>query len=133
MSTGAGNMDIKAAKGKVRLMNAVFYAHHGVMQEEHRIGGRYEVDVTMSIDFMQAARSDALADTVDYAEVYVVIKELVMKNKFYLIEKLAYLIATSILKSFAQVDDVEVTVRKVNPPVGGTCDRAEAMFTASRK
>ncbi|PSQ81373.1 MAG: dihydroneopterin aldolase, partial [Bacteroidetes bacterium QS_1_65_9] len=26
-------------------MNAVFYGHHGVMQEEHRVGGRYEVDV----------------------------------------------------------------------------------------
>ena len=31
----------------VRLVNAVFYAHHGVMKEEHKIGGRYEVDVAM--------------------------------------------------------------------------------------
>ena len=37
--------------GSVRLINAVFYAHHGVMKEEHRIGGRYEVDVSMDVNF----------------------------------------------------------------------------------
>ena len=43
----------------VRLVNAVFYAHHGVMQEEHRIGGRYEVDVAMDLDFEEAAKEEA--------------------------------------------------------------------------
>ncbi|MEM8600962.1 MAG: dihydroneopterin aldolase, partial [Bacteroidota bacterium] len=38
----------------VRLTNAVFFAHHGVMPEEHRIGGRFEVDVAMDLDVTDA-------------------------------------------------------------------------------
>nr|WP_243664118.1 dihydroneopterin aldolase [Rhodothermus marinus] len=54
------------SRGIVRLVNAVFYAHHGVTQEEHRIGGRYEVDVAMELNVEEAARTDALEKTVDY-------------------------------------------------------------------
>ncbi|MBL7977966.1 MAG: dihydroneopterin aldolase [Bacteroidetes Order II. Incertae sedis bacterium] len=119
-------------KGMVRLMNAVFYAHHGVMQEEHRIGGRYEVDVIMRLDFQKAAETDELDATVDYGAVYEVIRELVTTNKFYLIERLAFLIGEAIMYKFSIVEAAEVTVRKVNPPVGGTCDKAEAVFEIIR-
>ena len=100
--------------GTVRLVNAVFYGHHGVMQEEHQIGGRYEVD--------------DLSETVNYEEVYGFVKDLVTENNFYLIEKLAYLIAHRVVEAYPDVEAVEVTVRKPNPPVGGPCDRAEAVY-----
>jgi dihydroneopterin aldolase len=114
--------------GTVRLVNAVFYAHHGVMEEEHRIGGRYEVDVAVDLDFEAAARHDDLSQTVDYEAVYDAVHELVTKNNFYLIEKLAYLIAHRVAEAYPQVDSIEVVVRKPNPPVGGPCDRAEAVY-----
>lgn len=114
--------------GTVRLVNAVFYAHHGVMQEEHRIGGRYEVDVAIELDLEVAAVSDDLAATVDYERVYGLVREIVTRNRFFLIERLAYLIAHQVLEAYPEVEAVEVTVRKPNPPVGGTCDRAEAVY-----
>ena len=114
--------------GTVRLVNAVFYAHHGVMQEEHRIGGRYEVDVAVELDFEAAARADDLTWTVDYEQVYGSVREVVTENSFYLIEKLAYLIAHRVAEAYPGVAAVEVTVRKPNPPVGGPCDRAEAVY-----
>ena len=116
----------------VRLINAVFYAHHGVMQEEHRIGGRYEVDVSMDLDFERAAANDDLSGTVDYERVYRLVKEIVTRNNFYLIERLAYLIAHRVVEANPLVQNVEVTVRKPNPPVGGTCDRAEAVYRLGR-
>ena len=61
--------------GSVRLVNAVFYAHHGVMKEEHRIGGRFEVDVNMDVNFEDAARTDNLELTVDYEAIYNVVKK----------------------------------------------------------
>jgi 7,8-dihydroneopterin aldolase/epimerase/oxygenase len=122
-----------ASLGTVRLINAVFYARHGVMEEEHRIGGRYEVDAAMDLDFTDAARHDALDRTVDYERVYALIRDLVMGNSFYLIERLAYLIAHAVLEAYPAVHHVEVTVRKVNPPVGGPADRAEATFRAARE
>jgi|SRR5690606_2799512 len=118
--------------GTVRLVNAVFYAHHGVMQEEHRLGGRYEVDVAMDLDFRAAAEHDDLARTVDYERVYALLRDHVTGNTFYLIEKLAYRIACAVLDAFEIVEHVEVTVRKANPPVGGSVDRAEAVYRAGR-
>jgi dihydroneopterin aldolase len=118
--------------GTVRLVNAVFYAHHGVSQEEHRLGGRYEVDVEMHFDFTKAAETDQLSSTVDYEGVYKMVHHLVTRNKFYLIEKLALLIGNAIMDGYPVVEAVDVTVRKHNPPVGGTCDRAEATYRTSR-
>ncbi len=120
------------ALSTVRLVNAVFYAHHGVMQEEHRIGGRYEVDVSMDLNFEEAAREDNLGKTVDYERIYKLVQELLTNNRFYLIERLAYLIAHKVLEVYDFVEAVEVTVRKPNPPVGGTCDAAEATYRAVR-
>ncbi len=118
--------------GTVRLRNAVFYAHHGVMQEEHRLGGRFEVDVEMELNFDEAAQNDDLSKTVDYERVYREVKEIVTENKFYLIERLSYLIAQRILDNEDVVRKIEVTVRKANPPVGGPCDSAEAHCKLSR-
>lgn len=114
--------------GTVRLVNAVFYAHHGATEEEHRLGGRYEVDVAAEVDFAAAARTDDLAQTVDYERVYGLVEEIVTENNFYLIEKLAVLIAERVAEAYPQAEAVEVTVRKPNPPVGGTSDRAEAVY-----
>ena len=118
----------RATSGKVRLVNAVFYGHHGVMQEEHEVGGRYEVDVGVDLDFEAAAQHDDLTRTVDYETIYEFVRKLVTENNFYLIEKLAYRIAHQVLDTYPTVEGVEVTVRKPNPPVGGPCDRAEATY-----
>jgi len=118
----------RSTSGKVRLVNAVFYGHHGVMQEEHEVGGRYEVDVGVELDFEAAARHDDLTRTVDYETIYEFVRTLVTENNFYLIEKLAYRIAHQVLDTYPTVEGVEVTVRKPNPPVGGPCDRAEATY-----
>ena len=116
----------------VRLVNAVFYGHHGVLQEEHRIGGRYEVDVAMDLDVTAAAEADDLSQTVDYERVYQLVREAVMGQKYYLIERIAHGIALAVLEAEARVELVEVTVRKPNPPVGGPCDRAEVVYRAAR-
>ncbi|GAB5534792.1 MAG: dihydroneopterin aldolase [Rubricoccaceae bacterium] len=112
----------------VRLVNAVFYAHHGVMEEEHRIGGRYEVDVSMDVDVSEAAATDDLSKTVDYERVYTLVREIVTGGNAYLIERLAGQIAEAVCAAYPSIAHVEVVVRKPNPPVGGPTDRAEVVF-----
>ena len=111
----------------VRLVNAVFYAHHGVMEEEHRIGGRYEVDVALALDITEAAVADDLSKTVDYERVYALVREVVTGNSSYLIERVAWRIGNAVAEAYPAVAAIEVTVRKPNPPVGGPCDRAEVV------
>lgn len=109
----------------VRLVNAVFYAHHGVMEEEHRVGGRYEVDVAVTLDVAAAAETDDLTQTVDYERVYALVRGVVTGNSSYLIERVAWRIAGAVREAYPDVAGVAVTVRKANPPVGGPCDCAE--------
>ena len=109
----------------VRLVNAVFYAHHGVTEEEHRIGGRYEVDVAMTLDVGPAAETDDLSKTVDYERVYALVRDVVTGTPAYLIERVAWQIAGAVAGAYPALASVEATVRKPNPPVGGPCDRAE--------
>lgn len=111
----------------VRLVNAVFYAHHGVLEEEHRIGGRYEVDVAMTLDVRGAAEADDLTQTVDYERVYAIVREVVTGNSSFLIERLGWRIAQAIAEAYPALEGIEVHVRKPNPPVGGPCDRAEVV------
>lgn len=116
----------------VRLRNAVFYAHHGVRMEEQQVGGRYEVDIAMELELEDAAREDDLSRTVDYEQVYGLVQSIVTDNRFFLIERLAYLIAHRLLDAYEFVEQIEVTVRKPNPPLGGTCDCAEVVYRTSR-
>ncbi|MEM9997553.1 MAG: dihydroneopterin aldolase [Bacteroidota bacterium] len=133
MSAVPSSTSIRASGlATVRLTNAVFYAHHGVTPEEHRIGGRFEVDVAMDLDVTGAAQHDDLDQTVNYERVYERIRGVIAGEKVYLIERLAYLIAEAVLGDHPLVTRVEVLVRKPNPPVGGPCDAAEAVYRAER-
>ncbi|MDP8305126.1 MAG: dihydroneopterin aldolase [Candidatus Chlorobium antarcticum] len=116
----------------VRLSNMVFYAHHGVLKEEHRVGAKYEVDVELTFDFTGAAQHDDLTRTVDYGAVYSHIRKALTMKKYFLIEAASFEIANDLLRDFEIVDQVSVRVRKRNPPVDGICDYAEADFTVAR-
>ena len=116
----------------VRLVNAVFYAHHGVMPEEHRVGRRFEVDIALDVDVRAAAAADDLALTVDYERLYHIARRVVTEQRVYLIERLAHLIAAEALDAFPAATAAAVTVRKPDPPVGGTVAHAEVTVRLAR-
>ena len=117
----------------VRLRNAVFYGHHGVHDEEHRMGGRYEVDVTMELRSDRATRNDDIQATVDYELVHKLVQRIVTSERFNLMERLAGRIAEDVIAIGGNVSNVKVTVRKPNPPIGGTADCVEVTYIASCK
>lgn len=116
----------------VRLVNIVFYAHHGVLKEEHTVGAKYEVDAELSFDFTDAAQNDDITKTVDYGAVYKKIRAALTQKKYFLIEAVAYEIAHDLLQDFPVLEKVAIKVRKRNPPVDGICDYAEADYAATR-
>lgn len=114
-------------KSCIRLVNAEFYAWHGVHSEEQRLGGRYEVDAELRFDFRPAAATDDISRTVDYSKAYEIIGN-IMTRRASLIETLAFEIATALMESFTALEGVTVKVRKKNLPLGGLCDHAEAEY-----
>lgn len=117
----------------IRLQNVTFYAHHGVHKEEHFVGAKYEVDAELRCDFTKAAIHDDINKTIDYGIVYKRIETAITRKKRYLIEAVAYTIATGLLDEFSMLQSATIRVRKRNPPIGGVCDYAEAEYTAVRQ
>ena len=95
-----------------------FYSYHGCFEEERKIGTWFNVDLSMEVDTSKAEASDNLEDTVNYQEVYAVVKrEMMVSSK--LLENVARRILNSIKKEFPSVSYAWVKVKKMNPPLGG--------------
>jgi dihydroneopterin aldolase len=117
----------------IRIKNAVFYAYHGVVQDEQNLGGKFEVDAELFCDLSEAEEHDSLKQTVDYEKVYSFLKNLVLGKKYYLIEALGNTIANGILSEFPRVSKVLIRVRKPSPPVKGVVDYVEAEVERTRR
>lgn len=103
----------------IKMMNMRFYGHHGVLPEEQQNGQDFLIDVEISADLRKAAQTDDLADSVDYSQVYGIIKNITKNNVFRLIERLADNIAREILTGFDNVREVAVRVKKPEAPLTG--------------
>src|SRR3954447_25056747 len=104
---------------KIYVNRMEFYGYHGVFPEETRLGQRYAVDLSVSLDLKKAGETDELEHSVNYAELYQVCKEIVEGKPYKLIEAVAERIATGVLEGFPLVSEVTVTVIKPDPPIPG--------------
>ncbi|MFT6866800.1 MAG: dihydroneopterin aldolase [Cyclobacteriaceae bacterium] len=109
--------------GKVSLEGMEFYARHGYYEEERIIGNKYSVDVTVELDFSNAADSDKLQGTVNYEKIYEIVSG-VMAIDAMLLEHLAGKIIQQLKTAFPQIKKSWVKVSKYNPPIKGLCHRA---------
>ncbi|GAY79025.1 2-amino-4-hydroxy-6-hydroxymethyldihydropteridine pyrophosphokinase [Sporolactobacillus inulinus] len=75
-----------------------FYGYHGALEEERRIGQRFDVDVSLILDLYRAGSTDRLDQTVNYADVYTKVKEIVEGPPCALIEHVAEKIAETVCK-----------------------------------
>lgn len=99
-----------------------FYAFHGCLEEEARIGGDYTVDVHMEVDFSEAAASDDLHKTVDYCAIYEISKrEMAVRSK--LIEHVCARIHQRIRQDFPGIRSLKVRVTKLAPPMNGDVEK----------
>lgn len=95
-----------------------FYAYHGCFREEQIIGTRFLVDLHLETNTENAEKSDDLADTVNYQEVYLLVKkEMEIKSK--LLEHVGRRILDAIKNTYPQVISAELKISKMNPPLGG--------------
>ena len=111
--------------------NLHLYAFHGVLEQEHSVGNDYRIDCQITVDFSQAMRTDDVCDTINYAEAYQVVSE-VMLNPCNLLERVAWLIADALLRRFPTLEAADVSVTKLNPPMGAHCDGAEVRIKVTR-
>ena len=110
-------MNYSKKKDQIIIHNLEVFCNHGVYKEENVLGQKFLVDVVMHTDNRTAGLSDRLEDSVNYGEVCRLIEEVMKQQNDKLIERVAERIATSILRNYHRIDNVEVEVKKPWAPV----------------
>ena len=124
----------KPIKTSIQLHNLEFYAYHGLLPQERVVGGHYRVDVELSLTPpLRALTEDVIDDTVNYAEVYALIRQQ-MEQPVNLLEHLAHRITQGLYAQFPQIQAVKLSVTKVTPPISGiACEGASFCLQSIRE
>lgn len=107
----------------IYIKNVRFHAYHGVLPQEHSVGNDYVVNLEVEYDFSNAMQTDDLAHTINYAELYQLIKE-EMAIPSRLVEHVAGRIGNRIFSTYPAAHELTLTITKENPPFGADCDGA---------
>jgi len=109
---------------KVALNGIRLFADHGFYEEEAILGNEFIVDVVVST-VMKNEGSDELADTLDYGQIYAIVKE-EMAIRSDLLEHVLFRIKSNIISSFPyQVRGLYLSIKKMNPPLGGSVENSQ--------
>ena len=121
-------MDYRITEAQIELRGLTFFAYHGVLPEERKLGNTFVVELSLDADISRAAYADDLNDTVNYAAVYDVVKR-EMDIPSQLLEHVCGRIAKALLDEFSSLQRVFVCVVKKNPPIEGVgvCESAVRM------
>lgn len=113
----------------IRMCDMEFYGYTGCLPEEKINGQTFIISCEMTCDDLPGTVTDELTDTVNYAEVYEVIKKETEESHCNLIEHLAHVIATKVLKVSNLITEVKITVSKPQAPIDGKFRTMETEVT----
>ena len=80
------------------LRQARFPCHIGVAPEERATPQDVLIDVDLAMDLSTAGRSDSIKDTMDYRQVWGLLRECIAEREFHLVEALATQIGDLVLE-----------------------------------
>ena len=108
---------MKIKRVTIQMHDMRFYAYHGVLNQESVVGAWYTVNLDLVLGRIDGAiENDCLEDTVNYADVYACLRQ-VMEKPSKLIEHVAGRIARMLLDHFPLVMEVRVELTKEMPPI----------------
>ena len=107
----------------INLNKLRFKAFHGVLPQERLVGGDFIVTLRIGYPWQQAMVSDDVADTLDYAAAYAVVKN-EMAQPSQLLEHVAGRIAKALLLQFPGITSIDLWLTKTTPPMGADSEGA---------
>ena len=114
-------------KSSIWLNKMKFYAFHGVMEQEQKVGNTFIVDLKLYADLSKASETDNLLDAINYAEIYNIVKtEMEIPSK--LLEHVAGRILRKIKNDFPDIEKLEICLAKERPPMGGEIESAAVVM-----
>ncbi|HJP62692.1 MAG TPA: dihydroneopterin aldolase [Mucilaginibacter sp.] len=115
----------------VALHGAEFFGKHGFYPEEQLIGSKFVVDISVEFEPPDGSKSDNLANTVNYEQLYTIAFEQMQKTKK-LIETLGQAIVDAIKSEYPYIETATVMIKKLNPPMPGKVDYSSVAITYNR-
>ena len=106
----------------IHLQDMEFRAFHGCYDLEQKVGNRFVVNMQITTELGCVADEDAVEKAVNYLTVYEITRE-VMRNTCRTIEAVAQNIITAVKEKYPQIVEVECSVAKLAPPLGGKVGR----------
>lgn len=103
---------------KIEIKELEVYAHHGVYEEEQRLGQRFIVTAELYLDASAAARSDQLEQTINYGAAARQITAILQKTNHRLLEKAAFEVIRKLLETNPLLERVWLRLEKPWAPVG---------------
>lgn len=98
------------------LKDMSFYAYHGFYEEEQKVGGWFNVNISLKLSFENDSDFKSLEKTVNYENIYSSIADVMAKPQ-QLIEGVAKDIYDAVLANNKGLKGVNVRVEKKNPPI----------------
>jgi dihydroneopterin aldolase len=102
---------------RIEILDLRAVGTHGVLPEERQRAQPLSLDIVAWVDMLPAQHSDDLSDTVDYGALAHLAADVVQQQSYALLEALAGRLAEALLISDPRLSAVEVTVRKLRPPL----------------
>jgi dihydroneopterin aldolase len=103
---------------KVGLHGAEFFARHGYYKEEQVLGNYFIVDIEVAFIPQNQVINDDLDNTLNYERLHQIAEEQ-MREPQKLLETVAQNITDAIVRQFSYISNLEVQVKKLNPPLKG--------------
>ena len=104
-----------------------FRAYHGCYDLEQIVGNRFVVELAITTELGAVADEDAVEKAVNYLTVYEIVRD-VMRIKCRTIERVAQNIIDAVKEQFPQIVEVECSVAKLAPPLGGKIGRVSVVL-----
>ena len=102
---------------EIRIRGLRVFAHHGVFEEETRLGQMFVVNATLYTSTRQGGLADCLEDTISYADVCVFLTEYLQKNTWKLLEAAVEHSCRALLLKFPLIHEVEMELQKPSAPI----------------
>lgn len=119
-------------QNKIFIDGLRLFAHHGVMEQERKLGAYFTIDIEVTTDFSLALDTDDLSKTINYADLFQLIRQ-EMEKPSLLLEHVAGRIVQATFKKFPSANDVCLKLKKENPPMGADCQGAGVKICMTRE
>lgn len=95
-----------------------FHSPTGVLPQERTVGNDITIDIRIGYPFERAMKTDNVADTLNYADVYDIVRIEALRPAG-LLERLAGRLAEKLTATYTKITSIDMKITKLNPPMGG--------------